>query len=80
MQPSISILIIDCLFYTTCVYYIACLDVDNCLRNGKEVLLSYGYDINRFNTDIIILGVFYVVSYMLGYYGLLRRTKKQPAY
>lgn len=78
MQPGISILIIDC--FIRHVFIIACLNVDNCLRNGKEVLLSYGYDINRFNTDIIILGVFYVVSYMFGYYGLLKRTKKQPAY
>lgn len=62
------------------ITFIPCLDVDNCLRNGKEVLLSYGYDIDRFNTDIIILGSFYVLLYMLGYYGLLRRTKKQPAY
>jgi len=63
------------------VFIVACsADVDHCLHDGKEVLLSYGYDINRFNMDIIILGAFYVVSYMLGYYGLLRRTKKQPAY
>lgn len=78
MRPGIITLTINC--FILHVFIIACLDVDNCLRNGKEVLLSYGYDINRFNTDIIILGVFYVVSYMLGYYGLLRRTKKQPAY
>ncbi|XP_050436888.1 protein scarlet-like [Adelges cooleyi] len=60
--------------------FIPCLNINNCLHNGKEVLLSYGYDIDRLNVDLILLFVFYIVSYVLGYYGILRRTKKQPAY
>uniref|UniRef100_A0A2S2Q7P3 Protein scarlet n=1 Tax=Sipha flava TaxID=143950 RepID=A0A2S2Q7P3_9HEMI len=62
------------------ISFIPCFNVNNCLRNGKEVLLSYGYDIDRFNTDLLLLVTFYILSYAFGYYGLLRRTKKQPAY
>lgn len=60
--------------------FLACQDVDNCLHNGKEVLLNYGFDINRFNVDLIILGAFYIISYALGYYGLYKKIKKQPDY
>lgn len=74
----IRLLIVRRLFFF--FYVLACLDVSNCLHNGMEVLLSYGYDINRFNTDLVILGSFYIISYIVGYYGLLRRTKQQPAY
>lgn len=62
------------------MFFLACLDVKNCLHNGKEVLLSYGYDISHFDMDLIILGIIYFASYLFGYYGLLKRTKKQPAY
>ncbi|XP_050436668.1 protein scarlet-like [Adelges cooleyi] len=60
--------------------FIPCLNLNNCLHNGKEVLLSYGYDIDRLYVDLISLFVFYIIAYVLGYYGILRRTKKQPAY
>ncbi|XP_050533547.1 protein scarlet-like isoform X2 [Daktulosphaira vitifoliae] len=53
---------------------------DDCLRNGKEVLLSYGYNIHRFELDLIILLLFYLSFNVLGYYGVLLRAKKQPAY
>lgn len=62
------------------MYFLACFNVNNCLHNGKEVLLSYGYDIDRFDTDLIILAAIYIGSYVIGYYGLLKRIQKQPAY
>ncbi|VVC31663.1 AAA+ ATPase domain,P-loop containing nucleoside triphosphate hydrolase,ABC transporter, conserved site,ABC [Cinara cedri] len=63
------------------ITYIPCLDVNNdCLRDGKEVLMNYGYNSDRFYLDLIILVLFYFTLYAFGYYGLLRRIKKQPAY
>lgn len=60
--------------------FIACTDIANCLNSGKEVLMKYGFVSNNLYFDLTVLLLFSVVANILGYIGILRRMKKQPAY
>lgn len=60
--------------------FLACTDVANCLNNGKSVLNKYGFVSDDLYFDLLILLAFCVVANILGYFGILKRMKKQPAY
>lgn len=60
--------------------FLACVDVDNCLDSGEAVLNKYGFKSKHIYTDLTVLLVFSFSANVLGYVGLLRRTKKRPAY
>ncbi|XP_050436073.1 protein scarlet-like [Adelges cooleyi] len=57
-----------------------CHDVTNCLDSGKAVLLSYGFSSDHLYYDLILLIVISVFVNVLGYFGILMRIKKPPAY
>ncbi|XP_001942858.2 protein scarlet [Acyrthosiphon pisum] len=57
-----------------------CTDVANCLDNGKAVLNNYGFVSSDLYFDITILLTFCLLANILGYFGVLKRMKKQPAY
>ncbi|CAI6363772.1 unnamed protein product [Macrosiphum euphorbiae] len=57
-----------------------CTDVANCLDNGKAVLNNYGFVSSNLYFDITILLTFCLLANILGYFGVLKRMKKQPAY
>jgi len=57
-----------------------CIDVANCLNNGKSVLIKYGFVSDDLYFDLSTLLAFCVVANILGYFGVLKRMKKQPAY
>lgn len=59
---------------------IACVDPDNCLDSGQAVLNKYGYIIEEFNCDLIIMVSFSVIATVVCYFGVLTKLKKQPAY
>lgn len=60
--------------------FLACIDVANCLDNGKSVLFKYGFVSENFSFDLIVLLVISFLAIVFGYFGILRRMKKQPAY
>lgn len=60
--------------------FLACIDIANCLDNGKAVLIKYGFISEDLNFDITILLTFFVLGNIFGYFGILKRMKKQPAY
>ncbi|KAL5236302.1 hypothetical protein ACI65C_003712 [Semiaphis heraclei] len=57
-----------------------CTDVANCLDNGKAVLNKYGFVSSDLYFDITILLTFCLLANIFGYFGVLIRMKKQPAY
>lgn len=60
--------------------FIACIDVSNCLNNGKAVLRKYGFVSSDLTFDLIVLLIISVLAHIFGYFGILKRMKKQPAY
>lgn len=59
---------------------LACIDVANCLDNGKAVLDKYGFVNDDLYFDLITLLTFCVIANILSYFGVLKRMKKQPVY
>ncbi|XP_022169227.1 protein scarlet-like [Myzus persicae] len=57
-----------------------CTDAANCLDNGKAVLNKYGFVSSDLYFDIMILLTFCLLANIFGYFGILKRMKKQPAY
>ena len=68
------------LIFQLFLIFIACTDVANCLDNGKAVLNKYGFVSSDLYFDIMILLVFSLLANIFGYFGILKRMKKQPAY
>jgi len=62
------------------VYFVACVDVTNCLNSGKAVLRKYGYISSEIYSDMVILVLFSLIANILGYFSVLKKMKKQPAY
>jgi len=60
--------------------FIACIDVANCLDNGKAVLNKYGFVGENLNFDLMLLLLFSLLANILGYIGVLKKMRKQPAY
>lgn len=63
-----------------CFVLSACNDVENCLNSGQAVLNKYGYISSALYLDLTILISFSILANVLGYIGVLRKMKKQPAY
>lgn len=76
LKTKCRLILIFQLFYI----FIACTDVANCLDNGKAVLNNYGFVSSNLYFDITILLTFCLLANILGYFGVLKRMKKQPAY
>ncbi|XP_026808219.1 protein scarlet-like [Rhopalosiphum maidis] len=57
-----------------------CTDVANCLDNGKAVLNKYGFISSDLYFDIMTMLTFCLLANICGYFGVLKRMKKQPAY
>jgi len=62
-----------------CVF-IACIDVTNCLNSGKAVLRKYGFISSELYSDMVILAIIGILANIMGYYSVLKKMKKQPAY
>lgn len=62
------------------MYFVACVDVTNCLDSGKAVLRKYGYISSEIYSDMVILAIFSLIANILGYFSVLKKMKKQPAY
>jgi len=60
--------------------FIACTDVANCLDNGKAVLNKYGFISSDLYFDIMIMVTFCLLANIFGFFGVLQKMKKQPAY
>lgn len=67
------------ILFSLCIT-VACIDVNNCLSNGKAVLDKYGFDDEELNLNLVILFIFSIFANVLSYVGVLSRMKKQPAY
>jgi len=50
------------------------------LDNGKAVLNKYGFVSSDLYFDIMTLLTFCLLANIFGYFGVLKRMKKQPAY
>ncbi|KAE9544331.1 hypothetical protein AGLY_001510 [Aphis glycines] len=57
-----------------------CTDIANCLDNGKAVLNKYGFISSDLYFDIMTLLLFCLLANILGYFGVLKKMKIQPAY
>ncbi|XP_025207194.1 protein scarlet-like [Melanaphis sacchari] len=57
-----------------------CTEVGNCLDTGKAVLNKYGFISSNLYFDIMMLLTFCLLANIFGYFGVLKRMKKQPAY
>jgi len=62
-----------------CVF-IACIDVTNCLDSGKAVLRKYGFISSELYSDMVILAIIGILANIMGYFSVLKKMKKQPAY
>jgi len=60
--------------------FIACIDITNCLDSGKAVLRKYGFISSELYSDMVILAVIGILANIMGYFGVLKKMKKQPAY
>lgn len=67
-------------FYIFSCKFLACTDDSNCLSDGKEVLIKYGYISTELNFNLLILASIGIIANILSYFGILRKMKKQPAY
>jgi hypothetical protein len=68
------------LLFKLFLIFIACTDVANCLDNGKAVLNKYGFISSDLYFDIMTMLTFCLLANICGYFGVLKRMKKQPAY
>ncbi|XP_026807078.1 protein scarlet-like isoform X2 [Rhopalosiphum maidis] len=57
-----------------------CVDVTNCLDSGKAVLRKYGYISSELYSDMMILALVCILTNIFGYFRVLKKMKKQPAY
>lgn len=60
--------------------FIACIDVTNCLDSGKAVLRKYGFISSELYSDMVILAIIGILANIMGYFSVLKKMKKQPAY
>jgi len=60
--------------------FVACVDVTNCLNSGKAVLRKYGYISSELYSDMVILALVCILANIFGYFRVLKKMKKQPAY
>lgn len=60
--------------------FIACIDVTNCLNSGKAVLRKYGFISSELYSDMVILAIIGILANIMGYFSVLKKMKKQPAY
>ncbi|XP_027845081.2 protein scarlet-like [Aphis gossypii] len=57
-----------------------CIDVTNCLNSGKAVLRKYGFISSELYSDMVILAIIGILANIMGYFSVLKKMKKQPAY
>lgn len=62
------------------LHFSACIDATNCLDSGEAVLNNYGYASDDLYLDLTILVLFIVIANVLGFVGVLKKLKEQPAY
>ncbi|XP_060864829.1 protein scarlet-like [Metopolophium dirhodum] len=71
--------IVSVLFWDK-IKVLPCVDVTNCLDSGKAVLRKYGYISSEIYSDMLILVIFSLLANIFGYFNVLKKMKKPPAY